>query len=225
MTLTGEIQTTGRKTCPSASLSTTNPTRNNQAWTRTSAVREWWQTTWNMARSNGAPNSISPYTAPINNTANVTTIIYIGTADVFDVDNWRCNAVLLICRVIFFAQLLNITGALLVLQHTTLRGTASRYRKDRIWCSATESKVAANCPFTPVLHVRLPLTTAELLSRSGLLPPAHNQPHKEHVITSCTFHSALYCRQQVAPNCHRQACCHYGTNRGGTSTILVPVTG
>jgi hypothetical protein len=50
MILTGENWRTQRKTCPSANLSTTYPTRGLPwAWTWASAVRSQWLNTWTIA--------------------------------------------------------------------------------------------------------------------------------------------------------------------------------
>jgi hypothetical protein len=50
MILTGENRRTRRKTCPSATLSTTNPTGLTRARTQATAVRGRWLTAWAMAR-------------------------------------------------------------------------------------------------------------------------------------------------------------------------------
>jgi hypothetical protein len=50
MILTGENRRTRRKTCPSDTLSTTNPTGSTWARTQAAAVRGRWLTPWNMAQ-------------------------------------------------------------------------------------------------------------------------------------------------------------------------------
>jgi hypothetical protein len=50
--LTGKNRPTRRKTCPSATLSTTNPTWNDPARTWAFEVRDRWLTAWAMARPN-----------------------------------------------------------------------------------------------------------------------------------------------------------------------------
>jgi hypothetical protein len=72
--LTGENRRTRRETCPSATLSTTNPTGLNSEQTRASAVRSRWLTAWAMARPcnilvQSSHNYCSNYGPEVGNTA------------------------------------------------------------------------------------------------------------------------------------------------------------